>query len=100
MWQRETVGLAHCAMDCFGVLGALEDAPDGASTSSSSALAAGYRGDPFQPIQAGEPSTHDLLRAAASAHRDKGGVVAAVQAINPPRDGGLPPSPRARTGCM
>ena len=40
MWQRNTVGVAHF-MDWFEVLGALDDAPDGASSSSSSALAAG-----------------------------------------------------------
>ena len=34
-------GWAHCAMDCSYVLGALDVAPGGASTSSSSALAAG-----------------------------------------------------------
>ena len=40
MWQRNIVGVAHYSMDCFKVLGALDDAPDDASTSSSSALAA------------------------------------------------------------
>ena len=40
-WQRDIVGVAHYIMDCFEVLGALDDAPDEASTSSSSALAAG-----------------------------------------------------------
>ena len=39
MWQREIVGVAHYIMECFDVLGALDDAPDDASTSS--ALAAG-----------------------------------------------------------
>ena len=37
MWQRNIVGVAHFVQDCFEVLGALDDA----STSSSSALAAG-----------------------------------------------------------
>ena len=41
MWQRNIVGVAHFIKDCFEVLGALDDAPDDASTSSSSALAAG-----------------------------------------------------------
>ena len=41
MWQRDIVGVAHYIMDCFEVLGALDDAPDDASTLSSSALAAG-----------------------------------------------------------
>ncbi len=41
MWQRDIVGVAHYIEDCFEVLGALDDAPDDASTSSSSALAAG-----------------------------------------------------------
>ena len=41
MWQRDIVGVAAYIMDCFEVLGALDDAPDDASTSSSSALAAG-----------------------------------------------------------
>ena len=41
MWQRDIVGVAHYIKDCFEVLGALDDAPDDASTSSSSALAAG-----------------------------------------------------------
>ena len=41
MWQRNIVGVAHFVQDCFEVLGALDDAPDDASTSSSSALAAG-----------------------------------------------------------
>ena len=41
MRQRDIVGVAHYIMDCFEVLGALDDAPDDASTSSSSALAAG-----------------------------------------------------------
>ena len=41
MWQQDIVGVAHYIMDCFDALGALSDAPDDASTSSSSALAAG-----------------------------------------------------------
>ena len=41
MWQQDIVGVAHFVKDCFEVLGALDDAPDDASTSSSSALAAG-----------------------------------------------------------
>ena len=41
MWQRNIVGMAHFVQDCFEVLGALDDAPDDASTSSLSALAAG-----------------------------------------------------------
>ena len=41
MWQRDTVEVAHYIKDCFGVLGALHDAPDDASISSSPALAAG-----------------------------------------------------------
>ena len=41
MWQRDIVGVAHYIMDYFEVLGALDDAPGDASTSSSSALAAG-----------------------------------------------------------
>ena len=43
MWQQDIVGVAHYMYikDCFKVLGALENAPDDASTSSSSALAAG-----------------------------------------------------------
>ena len=43
MWQPKIVGVAHYMYikDCFKVLGALENAPDDASTSSSSALAAG-----------------------------------------------------------
>ena len=41
MWQRNIVGVAPFIKDCYEVLGALEDAPDDASTSSSSALAAG-----------------------------------------------------------
>ena len=40
MWQRNTVEVAHFIKDCCEVLGALDDAPDDASTSSSSALAA------------------------------------------------------------
>ena len=39
--QRNIVGVAHFIQDCFEVLGALDEAPDDASTSSSSALAAG-----------------------------------------------------------
>ena len=43
MWQHDTLGVAHYwyIKDCFEMLGALDDAPDDASTSSSSALAAG-----------------------------------------------------------
>ena len=41
IWQPDTVGVAHYILDCFDFLGALSDAPDDASTSSSSALAAG-----------------------------------------------------------
>ena len=41
MWQWNIVGVAHYIMVWFEVLGALDDAPDDASTSSSSALAAG-----------------------------------------------------------
>ena len=41
MWQRNLVGLAHDIKDCFEVLVALDYASDDASTSSSSALAAG-----------------------------------------------------------
>ena len=41
MWQRDIVGVAHYIMDCFEVLGTLDDAPDDASSSSSSALTAG-----------------------------------------------------------
>ena len=41
MWQPEIVGVAYHILDCFQVLGALDDAPDDALTSSSSALAAG-----------------------------------------------------------
>ncbi len=41
MWQRDIVGVAHYVKDSFDVLGALSaDAPDDASGSSSSALAA------------------------------------------------------------
>ena len=40
-WQPDIVGVAHCIMDCSEVLGALDDAPDYASKSPSSALAAG-----------------------------------------------------------
>ena len=42
MWQQDIVGVAHYIMDCFDALSALSDAPDDASTSSSSALAAGW----------------------------------------------------------
>ena len=31
-WQREVLGVAHHIVDCFDVLGALDDASDGAST--------------------------------------------------------------------
>ena len=41
MWQHDILGVAHFIKDCFEVLGALDDVPDDASTSSSSALAAG-----------------------------------------------------------
>ena len=41
LWQHDIVGVAHFIKDCFEVLGALDDVPDDASTSSSSALAAG-----------------------------------------------------------
>ena len=41
MWQRDIVGVAHYIKDCFETLGALGDASEYASTSSSSALAAG-----------------------------------------------------------
>ena len=43
IWHNKDpcVGVAHFVQDCFEVLGALDDAPDDASTSSSSALAAG-----------------------------------------------------------
>ena len=41
IWQRNIVGVAHFIQDCFQVLGALDDVSDDASTSSSSALAAG-----------------------------------------------------------
>ena len=42
IWQRILiVGVAYYVMDGFEVLGALDDASDDASTSSSSALAAG-----------------------------------------------------------
>ena len=40
MWQRDLVVVAHYVMDY--ALGALSDAPDGASTSTSSALVAGF----------------------------------------------------------
>ena len=39
--QRNIVGVAHFIKNCFEVLGALDDAHDDASYSSSSALAAG-----------------------------------------------------------
>ena len=42
MWRRNIVGVAHYIQDCFEVLGALDDASDDATISSSSALAAGY----------------------------------------------------------
>ena len=38
---RDAVGVTHYITGCFNVLGALDDAPDNASTSSPSALAAG-----------------------------------------------------------
>ena len=41
MWQHDILGVAHYIKDGFEMLGALHDAPDDASTSSSSALAAG-----------------------------------------------------------
>ena len=41
MWQHDSVGVAQYIMVCFDVLGALDDAPDDAPISSSSALAAG-----------------------------------------------------------
>ena len=41
MWQHDILGVAHYIKDCFEMLDALDDAPDDASTSSSSALAAG-----------------------------------------------------------
>ena len=41
MWQHDILGVAHYIKDYFEMLGALDDAPDDASTSSSSALAAG-----------------------------------------------------------
>ena len=41
MWQHDIVAVAHYIKDCFEVLGALDDAPDDASASSSPALAAG-----------------------------------------------------------
>ena len=34
MWQHDIVGVAHYIKDCSEVLGALDDAPDDASTSS------------------------------------------------------------------
>ena len=37
-FHRVTVGVAHFIKDCFKVLGALDDVPDDASISSSSAL--------------------------------------------------------------
>ena len=48
MWQRNIVRVAHFVQDCFQVLGALDDAPDDASTSSSSA-----RCNPFITYQYG-----------------------------------------------
>jgi hypothetical protein len=42
MWQRDIVGVAHYIKGYLEVLGALDDAPDDRSTSSSSALAAGF----------------------------------------------------------
>ena len=42
MWQHGISGVAHYIKDCFEMLGDLDDAPPAdASTSSSSALAAG-----------------------------------------------------------
>ena len=41
MWQHDIVGVGTLHQDCFEVLGALDDAPDDASTSSLSALAGG-----------------------------------------------------------
>ncbi len=45
MWQHNILGVAHYIKDCFELelemLGAPDDAPDDASTSSSSALAVG-----------------------------------------------------------
>ena len=40
MWQHNIIRLAHYIKDCCEVLGAQDNAPDDASTSSSSALAA------------------------------------------------------------
>ena len=40
MWQQDIVGVALYILDCFDAPDALSDAPDDASTSSSSALAA------------------------------------------------------------
>ena len=40
MWQHDILGVAHYSKDCYEMLGALDDTPDHASTSSSSALAA------------------------------------------------------------
>ena len=39
MWQHAIVGVANYFKDCFDVRGALSDAPDGASTSSSPVVA-------------------------------------------------------------
>ena len=41
MWQHDIVGVANYIKDYVEVLGALDNAPDNASTSSSSALAVG-----------------------------------------------------------
>ena len=41
MWQHNILRVAHFVKDYSEVLGALDDAPDDASTSSPSALAAG-----------------------------------------------------------
>ena len=41
MWQRNIVGVAYYIKDYYELLGALDDVPDDASTSSSSALTAG-----------------------------------------------------------
>ena len=42
MWQHYIVAVAHYITDCLEVLGTLDDAPDDASPSASSALAAEY----------------------------------------------------------
>ena len=47
MWQREIGGVAHYTMDCFEVLGALDDLP--ASTSFPSAQA-WNKSDCIKPI--------------------------------------------------